>query len=82
MFPGRPDAPACAPLIAPGFKHGLLLQMIGISYLTEQLQGERPMTRLLRRHTNAVAADRVTAVEVFFDIMFVFTLTQLTRIGG
>jgi low temperature requirement protein LtrA len=29
---------------------------------------------------NPAPADRVTAVEVFFDLVFVFTLTQLTRV--
>jgi low temperature requirement protein LtrA len=28
----------------------------------------------------AAAADRVTTVEIFFDVVFVFTLTQLTRV--
>ena len=37
------------------------------------------MTRLRWRDPNAAPADRVTAVEVFFDVVFVFTLTQLTR---
>jgi low temperature requirement protein LtrA len=37
------------------------------------------MTRLRWRDTEAAGADRVTAVEVFFDVVFVFTLTQLTR---
>lgn len=32
-----------------------------------------------RRDAHAVAADRVTTVEIFFDVVFVFTLTQLTR---
>jgi low temperature requirement protein LtrA len=37
------------------------------------------MTRLRWRDPEAPADDRVTAVEVFFDVVFVFTLTQLTR---
>jgi low temperature requirement protein LtrA len=37
------------------------------------------MTRLRWRDPDAAPADRVTAVEVFFDVVFVFTLTQLTR---
>ncbi|MCM0678919.1 low temperature requirement protein A [Micromonospora phytophila] len=32
------------------------------------------------REPNRAPADRVTSVEIFFDIVFVFTLTQLTRI--
>src|SRR6185295_2783589 len=37
-------------------------------------------TRHLRwRDPDAAPADRVTAVETFFDVVFVFTLTQLTR---
>ncbi|MCP3783449.1 low temperature requirement protein A [Micromonospora sp. A3M-1-15] len=31
---------------------------------------------------NPAPADRVTTVEVFFDLVFVFTLTQLTRVLG
>jgi len=31
------------------------------------------------RDPDALPADRVTAVETFFDVVFVFTLTQLTR---
>ena len=34
------------------------------------------------RATEAGPADRVTAVETFFDVVFVFTLTQLTRTLG
>jgi low temperature requirement protein LtrA len=37
------------------------------------------VTRLHWRDPDAPTADRVTAVEVFFDVVFVFTLTQLTR---
>jgi len=38
------------------------------------------MDRRLRwRDPDAPQADRVTAVETFFDVVFVFTLTQLTR---
>ncbi|MGC5022383.1 low temperature requirement protein A [Micromonospora sp. DT47] len=32
------------------------------------------------RDASGAPADRVTPVEVFFDVVFVFTLTQLTRI--
>lgn len=32
------------------------------------------------RDANRAVAGRVTPVEVFFDVVFVFTLTQLTRI--
>jgi low temperature requirement protein LtrA len=32
------------------------------------------------RDAHRASADRVTTVEVFFDVVFVFTLTQLTRI--
>ncbi len=38
---------------------------------------ERPSWRWRDAHRGS--ADRVTTVEVFFDIVFVFTLTQLTR---
>jgi hypothetical protein len=34
------------------------------------------------RDPDAAPAGRVTAVEVFFDVVFVFTLTQLTRNAG
>lgn len=34
------------------------------------------------RDPDAAPADRVTAVETFFDVVFVFTLTQLTRTLG
>jgi low temperature requirement protein LtrA len=37
------------------------------------------MTHLRWRDPDAAPADRVTAVETFFDVVFVFTLTQLTR---
>lgn len=37
------------------------------------------MTRMRWRDPDAAPAGRVTAVEVFFDVVFVFTLTQLTR---
>jgi low temperature requirement protein LtrA len=37
------------------------------------------MTGLRWRDPDAAPADRVTAVETFFDIVFAFTLTQLTR---
>jgi low temperature requirement protein LtrA len=39
---------------------------------------ERPAWRW--RDAHRASADRVTTVEVFFDVVFVFTLTQLTRI--
>lgn len=39
---------------------------------------ERPSWRW--RDAHRASADRVTTVEVFFDVVFVFTLTQLTRI--
>jgi low temperature requirement protein LtrA len=32
------------------------------------------------RNAHRAAADRVTTVEIFFDVVFVFTLTQLTRV--
>ena len=38
---------------------------------------ERPSWRW--RDAHRASADRVTTVEVFFDVVFVFTLTQLTR---
>ena len=38
------------------------------------------MRRLPWRSTNAIPVDRVTPLEIFFDLVFVFTLTQLTRI--
>ena len=34
------------------------------------------------RQTDTTPAERVTAVETFFDVVFVFTLTQLTRTLG
>src|SRR5260221_6619807 len=37
------------------------------------------MTHASWRDPGAAPAGRVTAVETFFDIVFVFTLTQLTR---
>jgi low temperature requirement protein LtrA len=37
------------------------------------------MRHLRWRDPDALPADRVTAVETFFDVVFVFTLTQLTR---
>jgi hypothetical protein len=37
------------------------------------------MTRMRWRDPDAAPAGRVTAVETFFDVVFVFTLTQLTR---
>jgi low temperature requirement protein LtrA len=37
-------------------------------------------TRRRWRDAHRRAADRVTTVEVFFDVVFVFTLTQLTRV--
>jgi low temperature requirement protein LtrA len=37
------------------------------------------MTRVRWRDPDAAPAGRVTAVEIFFDVVFVFTLTQLTR---
>lgn len=41
--------------------------------------GRDTVTRMLWRDPSAAPADRVTAVETFFDVVFVFTLTQLTR---
>lgn len=38
------------------------------------------MTRTRWRDGRRAPAERVTAVEVFFDVVFVFTLTQLTRV--
>ncbi|MGW4465828.1 low temperature requirement protein A [Micromonospora sp. NPDC004704] len=38
------------------------------------------MTPSRWRQANRAPADRVTPVEIFFDVVFVFTLTQLTRI--
>jgi low temperature requirement protein LtrA len=37
------------------------------------------MSRVHWRDPNPAQADRVTPVEAFFDVVFVFTLTQLTR---
>jgi low temperature requirement protein LtrA len=41
-----------------------------------------PRTSRRWREAHREPADRVTTVEVFFDIVFVFTLTQLSRILG
>jgi low temperature requirement protein LtrA len=40
------------------------------------------MTPSRWRDADVAAPERVTAVEVFFDVVFVFTLTQLTRMLG
>ncbi|WP_406045352.1 low temperature requirement protein A [Micromonospora sp. NBC_00898] len=38
------------------------------------------MTTSRSRNANRTSPDRVTPAEIFFDVVFVFTLTQLTRI--
>jgi low temperature requirement protein LtrA len=47
--------------------------------MVEIMLADHMNNRLRWRDPDAAPADRVTAVEAFFDVVFVFTLTQLTR---